>query len=142
MAKYRRKLKVVEATRWFRVGDHPQVNSVTQPACLCGAKPQAHGYIHTRVDNRPGNDVQVSQNHLSAVCPGDWIITGEAGMLEPMKPDIFEATYEAVDDDISICPSCGNGISESEENVPSRERCRDCEPFVDTRQGYAPGVQA
>lgn len=30
--------------------------------------------------------------------PGDWIIRGVQGELYPCKPDIFEATYEAVDD--------------------------------------------
>lgn len=29
--------------------------------------------------------------------PGDWIITGIKGELYPCKPDIFAATYEAVD---------------------------------------------
>jgi hypothetical protein len=28
--------------------------------------------------------------------PGDWIITGVRGEKYPCKPDIFEATYEAV----------------------------------------------
>ncbi len=28
--------------------------------------------------------------------PGDWIITGVSGERYPCKPDIFEATYEAV----------------------------------------------
>ena len=30
------------------------------------------------------------------VTPGDWIIKGVKGELYPCKPDIFEATYEAV----------------------------------------------
>lgn len=29
--------------------------------------------------------------------PGDWIIRGVKGELYPCKPDIFAATYEAVD---------------------------------------------
>lgn len=28
--------------------------------------------------------------------PGDWVIRGINGELYPLKPDIFEATYEAV----------------------------------------------
>ena len=31
--------------------------------------------------------------------PGDWIITGVKGERYPRKPDIFEETYEAVDED-------------------------------------------
>ncbi|MGH7175823.1 MAG: hypothetical protein ACREJC_00455 [Tepidisphaeraceae bacterium] len=37
---------------------------------------------------------------LEGVCkarPGDWIIRGVKGEFYPCKPDIFEATYEAVD---------------------------------------------
>lgn len=30
--------------------------------------------------------------------PGDWIIKGVAGEFYPCKPDIFEATYEPVED--------------------------------------------
>lgn len=29
--------------------------------------------------------------------PGDWIIRGIQGEIYPCKPDIFEATYEAVE---------------------------------------------
>jgi hypothetical protein len=32
------------------------------------------------------------------VSPGDWIITGIKGERYPCKPDIFEATYEAVEE--------------------------------------------
>jgi hypothetical protein len=31
--------------------------------------------------------------------PDDWLIRGVQGELYPCKPDIFAATYEAVDDD-------------------------------------------
>ena len=31
------------------------------------------------------------------VTPGDWIITGVKGEKYPCKPDIFSATYEAVE---------------------------------------------
>lgn len=34
-------------------------------------------------------------NHI--VTPGDWVITGVKGERYPCKPDIFEATYEAVE---------------------------------------------
>jgi hypothetical protein len=33
-----------------------------------------------------------------AATPGDWIIKGVAGEFYPCKPDIFAATYEAVED--------------------------------------------
>jgi len=33
------------------------------------------------------------------VVSGDWVITGVEGEVYPCKPDIFEATYEKVEDD-------------------------------------------
>ena len=30
--------------------------------------------------------------------PGDWIVKGVNGEIYPVKPDIFEKTYELVDD--------------------------------------------
>lgn len=33
---------------------------------------------------------------------GDWIITGVKGERYPCKPDVFEATYEPVDEDLAI----------------------------------------
>ena len=35
-------------------------------------------------------------DHIAS--PGDWIIRGVKGELYPCKPDIFELTYEAVED--------------------------------------------
>lgn len=35
---------------------------------------------------------------------GDYIITGLRGEEYPCKPDIFEKTYEAVDDDEELTP--------------------------------------
>jgi hypothetical protein len=35
---------------------------------------------------------------------GDWIIRGVAGELYPCKPDIFEATYEEVEEEINETP--------------------------------------
>jgi hypothetical protein len=35
------------------------------------------------------------------VAPGDWIITGVKGEHYPCKPDIFEMTYEAIDEGLS-----------------------------------------
>jgi hypothetical protein len=46
-----------------------------------------------------------------AVSPGDWIITGIEGEKYPCKPDIFGATYDAVDHPntgaVRMCPDCG-----------------------------------
>jgi|SRR5882762_2085850 len=104
MTLYRKKPVVVEATQWFKNGDHPQDNLEQQDyegkivrrycrpytpnvtSCrYCGAAMQAHGWIDTK-----------EGGHI--VCPGDWIITGVQGERYPCKPDIFAATYDAVSD--------------------------------------------
>jgi hypothetical protein len=115
--KYRKKPIEVEATQWFKNGDHPRDNS--QPyrpmeegetlddvlsegqvvryfrhpevegsrSCeKCGQQMHYHGWIDT-----------LEGGHI--VCPNDWIITGIKGEYYPCKPDIFEATYELVDED-------------------------------------------
>lgn len=35
---------------------------------------------------------------MHAANPGDWVIRGVKGEFYPCKPDIFEQTYESVDD--------------------------------------------
>ena len=72
MSRFRKRPVVVEATRWFKNGDHPAV------------KPQPHS-TYGWIDTLEGGHV---------VSPGDWIITGTAGEVYPCKPDIFEEIYE------------------------------------------------
>lgn len=70
--KFRKKPVVIEATQWFKMGDHPAV------------KPTNKGkdaIIHTL------------EGPLF-VTPGDWIITGVNGGHHLVKSDIFEKTYE------------------------------------------------
>lgn len=113
---------VIEATQWYRNGDHPEdysrrhsgmdkdifrdfppeerrkrgwegdvVRYFRKPEVSgenicshCSMKMRVHGWIDTK-----------EGGHI--VCPGDWIITGIQGERYPCKPDIFEATYEAVE---------------------------------------------
>ena len=93
MAKYRKKPVVIEASQWFELGDHQKVNCwpiQTKSKCLsCGKLMIAHGRIKT-----------LEGHHI--VCPGDWIITGIKGEHYPCKPDIFEQTYERVNNDNNI----------------------------------------
>lgn len=76
--KFRKKPVVIEATQWFKDGDHPAV-------------------IRKTALNRHADDgipwvPTLEGGHI--VTPGDWIITGIKGEHYPCKPDIFEATYE------------------------------------------------
>jgi hypothetical protein len=72
--KFRKKPVVIEATQWFKHGDHPAVVS----ASLSGM---------------PINVVDTLEGTMF-VTPGDWIITGVKGEHYPCKPEIFEMTYE------------------------------------------------
>lgn len=71
--KFRKKPVVIDATQWFKMGDHESVTSFENG---CGW-----------VDTLEGGHV---------VTPGDWIITGVKGEHYPCKPDIFDMTYERV----------------------------------------------
>ena len=75
--KYRKKPVVVDAVQWFKHGDHPAVLNLNSN--------NINGILSTLE-----GDMYVS--------PGDWIITGVKGEHYPCKPDIFEQTYEAVDE--------------------------------------------
>lgn len=125
MAKFIKKPVEIEADQWFRNGDHPLDYATEERDPISGAKWSVEHkranrwegevvryYRHPRV---PGTDFcaycrrmfhdhgwidTVQGGHI--VCPGDWIITddrvksGDHGHFYPCKPDVFEATYEAV----------------------------------------------
>lgn len=109
--RYRKKPVVIEATQWFKNGDHPKddcyfiddkspdrdlsegkvVRYFSHPTILgnqicskCGIAMSLHGWIDTLEDGHN-------------VCPGDWIITGIQGEYYPCKNDIFLETYEPVE---------------------------------------------
>lgn len=97
MPKFRKKPIVIEATQWFKNGDHLKVSYLATPEnktiegrayaaqlCeKCGKNKGEHGWIDT-----------LEGGHI--VCPGDYIITGIANENYPCKPKIFLATYEPV----------------------------------------------
>jgi hypothetical protein len=82
--KFRKKPVVIEATQWFKDGDHPAVLKVPLDGLPSGYRLGYHGWVQT-----------LEGGHI--VTPGDWIITGVKGEHYPCKPDIFEATYERVE---------------------------------------------
>lgn len=108
---YRKKPVIVEATQWFKNGDHP-LDGTDRHVGGCHAGKLKEGkivrYSHfSFIDgyitcNRCGNP---QKNHGSMklvngwllVCPGDWIITGVNGEFYPCKPYIFDQTYEKVE---------------------------------------------
>ena len=108
--KYRKKPIVIEATQWFKNGDHP-LDDCFRPFEDTGEVPVlaregkvVRYFRHPAVDGQKVCDIC---NHIMhehgwidtlegghTVCYGDWIITGIKDEKYPCKPDIFQATYE------------------------------------------------
>ena len=88
--KFRKTPVVIEATQWFKQGDHPAV----APLPFGWAIATAEGYPDYSSDDL--GIIETLEGHHQ-VAPGDWIITGVKGEHYPCKPDIFEATYERVE---------------------------------------------
>lgn len=117
MPKYRKKPIVIEATQWFKNGDHPEDGcQMLHPDPDSTTQFEPHYVGEGKVVRRfQRPDVEGSRacqhcgktmdahgwiDTLEAghnVCPGDWIVTGIANEKYPCKPDIFEATYEPVE---------------------------------------------
>jgi len=113
--KFRKKPVVIEATRWFNNGDHPEDKSMM---LMATGESHAQGFLSegkvVRYFRRPDVDGSSTCQHCEEImhnhgwidtlegghiiCPGDWIITGVKGERYPCKPNIFEATYEKVSD--------------------------------------------
>ena len=96
MAKYRKRPVVVEAEQWVPGRDIAGVVPVwiTYDGFVFGP------YTPNATPRTPCNvgfGIKTLEAWL-AVVANDWIITGVNGERYPCKPDIFEKTYELVDD--------------------------------------------
>lgn len=101
MAQYVQKPVVVEAQVWNGHGSHPAVDtyfqgssgSAIKSAHLCGLCTISlydHGF-------HPGKDIH---DVGTVVCPGDWIVTGPAGRITVVKPDVFDDLYASVEKEL------------------------------------------
>jgi len=120
--KFRKKPVVVEATQWFKNGDHPEDYSQDTQGMdkgvqrtFTGAERRERGWEGSVVRYYRAPHVSGARKcpHCSQtmhvhgwidtlegghiVCPGDWIITGTKGETYPCKPDIFAEIYEAAE---------------------------------------------
>ena len=92
MPKYRKKPVVIDAFKW--TGDRDQTKD---PVWIVEAIEK--GEV-TFIGHRAGV-VSMAVKTLEGVMvanPGDYIIQGVQGEIYPCKPDIFESTYEKVND--------------------------------------------
>lgn len=121
MTKFRKLPVEIEATQWFKNGDHPLDYAKDHDGfeggelrTFSGDERRAKGWEGdiVRYFRRPDISGQGGCKHCGSVmhihgwidtlegghivCPGDWVITGVKGELYPCKADIFAATYEPV----------------------------------------------
>ena len=76
-----RKTATIEATQWFKMGDHPAVVLKSNP----------NRYADEGIPWCP----TMEGGHV--VTPGDWIATGIRGEHWRINPDVFAETYTQVD---------------------------------------------
>jgi hypothetical protein len=118
--KFTKKPVTIEATQWFKNGDHPQDYSNSRDGLEGGAmrtwtaeEVRALGWEGevVRYFRRPDISGKSFCRHCGLtmhehgwietlegghiVCPGDQIITGIKGELYPCKPDVFALTYDS-----------------------------------------------
>ena len=82
MAKYRKKPVIVDTEQWFP----PEAGRATNNTGGKDVYKEGNNYYINTLEGR----------HI--VTSGDWIITGVKGEKYPCKPDIFELTYEKVEE--------------------------------------------
>lgn len=93
--KYRKKPIVIEAMRFD--GTSKGADSVIQ---FTG---KDAGVSYAEENGTKVYDVWIETlEGLMFAAPGDWIIKGVKGEFYPCKPDIFDATYEAIEDDTAV----------------------------------------
>jgi hypothetical protein len=90
--KFVKKPVVIEATQWFKMGDHLEVRMPVD---------ESNANWLEDLQGLPKGSLGIVDTLEGAhyVTPGDWIITGVKGEHYPCKPDIFEMTYEPFPED-------------------------------------------
>ena len=100
----------LEAYQWFKNGNHPLDNvlpTVGPRGKLWYSEGKVVKYYKVQdglglnkcqhcnnIMNHHGWIATLEGGHI--VCPGDWIVQGVKKEFWPVKPDIFEITYEKV----------------------------------------------
>ena len=86
MKKYRKKPVVIDAIQWDGRCDTVYI-----------IQSESKRVVSYTIDEKPTLIIQTLEGDMTANL-GDWIIRGVRGEFYPCKPDIFEMTYEAVED--------------------------------------------
>lgn len=88
MPRFRKKPIVIEAEQWF---PEKEIEGVV----VLIPNGDIEGVYKGTAEKQYFIETLEGRMYLS---PGDWVITGVNGEKYPCKPDIFEKTYEAIDD--------------------------------------------
>lgn len=98
MGRFRKKPVVIEAWQFISHADVQNAPSWLTQAISRTQDKMPEGRVGKWLNPIDATDMLVigtlEGDHFAQ--PGDWIIRGIKGELYPCKPDIFEATYEAV----------------------------------------------
>lgn len=96
MAKYRKKPVVIEA---FQMTQENRRSGEMWPSWLRSAWVRGAGENGIWIDQDADGERLVcgTLEGVHKITWSDWIIQGVKGEIYPCKPDIFEATYEAVE---------------------------------------------
>jgi hypothetical protein len=100
MSRFRKKPVVIDATQFF-VAQQPWPDGVVREMGAECDDPQCGDSTWDHLCNAGGPTGRAIVRTLEGplrVSDGDWIITGVKGERYPCKPDIFEQTYEAVEE--------------------------------------------
>lgn len=97
MARFRKKPVVIEAEQWIPGQNDALIEAIGMVN---------HGDRETTVKSDDGQRFKVPAGYgliptlegAHVVTPGDWLITGVNGEQYPCKPDVFEKTYEPVEE--------------------------------------------
>ena len=89
MTKFRKKPVVIEAWQWD--GSFKSYQAISQAL----GSPDKFFFVELNDGADTEIEIQTLEGTMRAL-PKDYVIRGVKGELYPCKPDIFEATYEAV----------------------------------------------
>lgn len=90
MPKFRKKPVVIDAVQYV----YPNMDAIAEfageafPVRLGEKLPNGRELIITTLEDGANGEAK----HVAS--PGDWIVRGVKGEVYPVKPDIFEATYD------------------------------------------------
>lgn len=98
MAKFRKKPVVIDAVQLTKAGIYEAYSFIYGPPNLSSHIASDKWADYEEIVSKEGIKIKTLEGEMTASL-NDWIIKGVNGELYPCKPDIFEKTYERVEDE-------------------------------------------